>query len=147
MVEQRDFSELAALVGQTGAGPLFSLPALPDGPLAPEAALEAPPYVHGGSVYAAEAEMRDILAQAGAPAEWVDDLLSIAWCESKWRPWASGDGGNSLGAWQLWTGWFAAGEDPFDALTNARVAVRVRETRGRYGGGGGWTCATLLGIP
>jgi len=29
----------------------------------------------------------------------------------------------------------------------ARVAVRVREIRGRFGGAGGWSCATNNGIP
>ena len=94
-----------------------------------------------------EAEMRALLAEAGAPAEWVPDMLTIAWCESKFSPLAKGDSGNSLGLWQLWSGWFRAGEDPFDALTNARVAVRVREIRGRFGGAGGWSCADLNGIP
>jgi hypothetical protein len=47
----------------------------------------------------------------------------------------------------LWGGWFREGEDPFDAVTNARVAVRIREIRGRFGGAGGWSCADRLGIP
>lgn len=93
-----------------------------------------------------EAEMRAVLAEAGAPAEWVAPLLAIAWCESRYSPYAVGDGGNSLGAWQLWRGWFRPGEDPFDVLTNARVALRVREMRGRFGGAGGWSCADRLGI-
>lgn len=94
-----------------------------------------------------EAQMRALLVEAGAPAEWTAPLLTIAWCESFYRPWVTGDSGNSLGLFQLWSGWFRAGEDPFDPLTNARVAVRVRETRGRFGGGGGWSCADLNGIP
>jgi len=94
-----------------------------------------------------EAEMRALLAEAGAPAEWIAPMLTIAWCESKYSPGAVGDSGNSLGLYQLWSGWFYAGEDPYDPLTNARVAVRVREIRGRFGGGGGWSCATNNGIP
>jgi len=94
-----------------------------------------------------EAEMRVLLAEAGAPAEWIAPMLTIAWCESKYSPGAVGDSGNSLGLYQLWSGWFYAGEDPYDPLTNARVAVRVREIRGRFGGGGGWSCATNNGIP
>lgn len=39
--------------------------------------------------------------------------------------------------------WARAGEDLMDPVTNARVAVRVRELRGRFGGAGGWTCADL----
>lgn len=94
-----------------------------------------------------ETEMRALLAEAGAPAEWIAPMLTIAWCESKYSPGAVGDSGNSLGLYQLWSGWFYAGEDPYDPLTNARVAVRVREIRGRFGGGGGWSCATNNGIP
>jgi hypothetical protein len=92
-------------------------------------------------------EVIAVLRADGAPEEWIPDLLTIAWCESQFSPWAKGDSGNSLGLFQLWSGWFRAGEDPFDALTNARVAVRVREIRGRFGGGGGWSCADLNGIP
>lgn len=94
-----------------------------------------------------EAEMRALLAEAGAPAEWIAPMLTIAFCESKYSPGAVGDSGNSLGVFQMWSGWFYAGEDPFDPLTNARVAVRVREIRGRFGGAGGWSCATNNGIP
>ena len=99
---------------------------------------------HGGQL--TEAEMRALLAEAGAPAEWVPDMLTIAWCESHYSPGAVGDSGNSLGLFQLWSGWARPGEDLFDPLTNARVAVRVREIRGRFGGGGGWSCADLNGI-
>ena len=98
----------------------------------------------GGSL--TEAEMRALLAEAGAPAEWVPDMLTIAWCESHYSPGAVGDSGNSLGLFQLWSGWARPGEDLFDPLTNARVAVRVREIRGRFGSTGGWTCATNNGI-
>lgn len=94
-----------------------------------------------------EEEAIAVLRAAGAPEEWIPDMLTIAWCESKYSPHAKGDSGNSLGWFQLWSGWFRAGEDPFDALTNARVAVRVREIRGRFGGGGGWSCAGLNHIP
>lgn len=102
----------------------------------------------GGSL--SEAEMRAVLTVAGWPAEWHDDALAIAWCESHWSPYAVGDGGNSLGAWQLWRGWFGpAGysvDQAFDPLTNARVALYVRQVRGRFGGAGGWSCAERLGI-
>lgn len=102
----------------------------------------------GGSL--SEAEMRAVLTEAGWPAEWHDDALAIAWCESHWSPYAVGDGGNSLGAWQLWRGWFGpAGysvDQAFDPLTNARVALYVRQVRGRFGGAGGWSCAERMGI-
>lgn len=83
---------------------------------------------------------------AGVPVEWRESLARIAWCESKWSPGAVGDAGNSLGLHQMWFGWARDGEDLMDPVVNARVAVRVREGRGRFGGGGGWTCADLEGI-
>lgn len=93
-----------------------------------------------------ESEVVAFLREAGAPEAWIPDLVTISWCESHHSPYAVGDSGNSLGQYQLWSGWFRAGEDPFDPLTNARVAVRVRETRGRFGGAGGWSCAGLNAI-
>ena len=98
----------------------------------------------GGSL--SEAEMDALLEVTGWPVEWRVEAKAIAWCESKWSPGAVGDGGNSLGLFQMWTGWFRDGEDPFGPATNARVALRVREIRGRWGGGGGWSCAGLNGI-
>lgn len=102
----------------------------------------------GGSL--TEAEMDALLEVAGWPVEWRAEAKQIAWCESKWSPYAVGDGGNSLGLWQMWTGWFGpAGEDIegwADPLVSARVALYVRQVRGRWGGGGGWSCAGLNGI-
>ena len=107
----------------------------------------------------------ELLLREVAPAEWVEPLLWIARCESArvdlggqgWyvRAGAVGDGGNSLGAWQLWHGWFPAAVragvvapeyEWLDIQVQARVAVYVRQVRGRFGGGGGWTCADLLGV-
>lgn len=97
-----------------------------------------------------EAYLRGLLIDAGAPVEWHDDMIAIAYCESRFRPDALGDGGNSRGLYQLWTGWFPhAGEDLSmwaDPATNTRVAVHVRTVRGRFGGPGGWTCSDKLGI-
>ena len=97
-----------------------------------------------------EAEMRAVLTEAGWPEELLAEALTVAYCESRYRPGAVGDGGNSLGLFQLWTGWFpAAGysvEQAYDPVVNARVALYVRQVRGRFGGGGGWSCADLWGI-
>lgn len=75
---------------------------------------------------------------------------AVAWCESSFDPHAVGDGGRSLGWFQLWTGWAAwygvQVDALFDPATNAAVARAVFEHRGRWGGAGGWTCADLLGI-
>ena len=111
-------------------------------------------YIPESSVYAAEvpsqlteAQLVYILIEVGWPQDWIPEAVSIVWCESKYSPGAIGDGGQSLGLFQLWIGWFLEGEDPFNPYTNAAVALRVRQTRGRFGGAGGWTCATLWGIP
>lgn len=94
-----------------------------------------------------EAQLDAVFDMAGVPLTWRGDMKLIASCETRWQPSAVGDGGNSLGLFQLWHGWFLPNENPFDPVTNTVVAVRVRQTRGRYGGGGGWTCADRLGIP
>lgn len=91
-------------------------------------------------------ELERVYELAGAPVEWREEMARISWCESKWSPGAVGDAGNSLGLHQMWAGWARDGEDLMDPVVNARVAVRVRETRGRFGGAGGWTCADLEGI-
>ncbi|QFG02175.1 lytic transglycosylase domain-containing protein [Tepidiforma bonchosmolovskayae] len=91
-----------------------------------------------------EAQMREVLRLAGWPAELVDEALAVSWCESRWSPGAVGDGGSSLGLFQLWGGWFAAVGLPLerwdDPVVNATAALRVLELRGRWGGPGGWSC-------
>lgn len=103
----------------------------------------------GGSL--TEAEMDALLEATGWPVEWREEAKVIAWCESRYRPGAVGDGGNSLGIWQLWYGWARpAGYEPdqlYDPVVNSRVALYVRQTRGRFGGNGGWSCAELNNIP
>lgn len=78
----------------------------------------------GGSL--AEAEMRAVLTEAGWPEELLAEALTVAYCESKWSPYAVGDGGHSLGLFQLNGMWFGyAGEDRSqwaDPVVNARTA-------------------------
>jgi hypothetical protein len=92
-----------------------------------------------------EREIRAILELSGWREQLIPEAMSVAWCESKWSPWAVGDGGNSLGLFQLWNGWFAAFGFPVEMwsnpVVNATVARLVLERRGRWGGGGGWSCA------
>lgn len=81
-----------------------------------------------------EGQMRLVLDAAGWPrGEW-ERALAVAWCESRWRPTAVGDGGASLGLWQLWRGWFGwAGESEAlwaDPVVNARVALAVWRQHG-----------------
>lgn len=78
----------------------------------------------GGSL--TEAEMRAVLTEAGWPEELLAEALTVAYCESKWSPYAVGDGGHSLGLFQLNGMWFGyAGEDRSqwaDPVVNARTA-------------------------
>lgn len=123
------------------------------------AQIEATPTVAAiaPTVTAAAAETRGFGFAEGCPAIIVetfgahaDAACAVAWCESRWNPGAVGDGGNSLGLFQLWTGWAAWYGVPVEALydpvTNTAVARAVLDYRGRWGGKGGWTCADLLGI-
>jgi hypothetical protein len=91
-----------------------------------------------------EAQMREVLRLAGWPDELADEALAVAWCESRWSPGAVGDGGSSLGLFQLWGGWFGAVGLPLerwaDPVVNAAAALRVLERRGGWGGAGGWSC-------
>lgn len=97
-----------------------------------------------------ESEVVAFLREAGAPEAWIPDLVTISWCESHHSPFALGDSGNSLGQYQLWSGWARpmgfTPDDLFDPLKAAQTAVYVRSVRGRFGGTGGWSCADLNGI-
>jgi hypothetical protein len=75
-----------------------------------------------------EAEAIAVLEAAGWPTELIPQALAVAWCESKWSPYARGDSGRSVGLFQLnLQTWFTyAGEDPTewaDPLVNARTAL------------------------
>jgi hypothetical protein len=139
--------ELDTLAAEgAGVEPIFAPPPKAPAPVTIESEVTAT-----GVRPLTEAEVIDNLRQAGAPEAWIAPLLTISWCESRHSPWKVGDSGNSLGQYQLWSGWFpAAGfaasqfDDP---LVNARVAVYVRTVRGRFGGVGGWSCADLNGLP
>lgn len=103
-----------------------------------------------------EAEMRAVLTLAGWPAELHDPALAVSWCESKWSPYAVGDGGNSLGLFQIgiscpgWQGWFQYfGVDEasvFDPFTNARVALLIYQYSAERNGYGWapWSCRSAL---
>lgn len=82
---------------------------------------------HGGSLD--RAELDAVLALAGWPEEARGEAAAVAWCESRWSPYARGDGGNSLGLFQLWSGWFPWAHVELelwnDSVANARVALAV----------------------
>lgn len=92
------------------------------------------------------AELDAVLAMAGWPPGLRDEAAAVAWCESRWSPGAVGDGGSSLGLFQLWSGWFAwAGADPGqwdDPVTNAKVALAVHQRDLGMGRSGWaqWSC-------
>lgn len=99
----------------------------------------------GGSL--SEAEMDAVLAEAGWPVDLWGQAKAVAWCESRWSPYAVGDGGASRGVFQLNVAtWFRyAGEDPAqwaDPVVNARVAwATYQYDLGRsYAPWKQWTC-------
>lgn len=99
----------------------------------------------GGSL--TEAEMIAVLYSAGWPEELHRRALEVSYCESRWSPYAVGDGGRSLGLFQMqwsgagWQGWFRpAGEDEaqaHDPVVNARTALYAYNRSGW----GPWSCA------
>lgn len=77
-------------------------------------------------------EMRFALAMAGWPEELHEQALSVSWQESRWSPEAVGDGGRSLGLFQLnaatWAPYCGVpAEWLLEPLTNAWCALRVYE--------------------
>jgi hypothetical protein len=100
---------------------------------------------YGGSL--SEAEMVAVLYSAGWPEELHRRALEVSYCESRWSPYAVGDGGRSLGLFQMqwsgagWRGWFIpAGEDEamaHDPVVNARTAWWAYQRSGW----GPWSCA------
>lgn len=92
-------------------------------------------------------EMEAVLAEAGWSGAALEEALAVAWCESRWSPWATGASlpasegnlpqaqhGEIYGLFQLWGGWFPwAGEDLerwMDPVTNARVALHLYQRDG-----------------
>ena len=73
-----------------------------------------------------EIQIEAILTESGWPLELLWEAKSVAKGESNWRPTAIGDGGNSLGLFQLWTGWFGYCKEEIahwmNPLVNSRVA-------------------------
>lgn len=90
-----------------------------------------------------EGQVRWVLAAAGWPPDQVSAALAVAWCESRWRPTAVGDHGQSLGLWQLWSGWYEPGEDWRDPVDAAAAALRVWRSEGWEE----WSCSSSAMSP
>ena len=110
------------------------------------------PAISSTPLYAlSEAEMRDVLTAAGWPVELHDAALRVAWCESNYRPAATGDHGLALGLFQIhirssWQGWWEAfGFDQTryaEPVYNAQLAWRIyqyEQERG-YPPFANWSC-------
>jgi soluble lytic murein transglycosylase-like protein len=94
--------------------------------------------------------VRDLALQVGWPADQVDELLSVAWCESRFRVEANGWG--ALGLMQIMPFWFeSVGIDPaqaFDPATNLKVAYHIyqNDLKNGYDEWASWTCKPV-GLP
>lgn len=113
-------------------GPVAPLPELPE---VSAAAVEPTAVVRelrttepsGNPGQLGEPQLREVLTLAGWPESLHDEAVAVVRCESNFRPGAVGDGGASVGLFQLNKAtWFPyAGEDAemwADPVTNARVA-------------------------
>lgn len=99
------------------------------------------------TVTAAAAETRGFGFAEGCPAIIVetfgahaDAACAVAWCESRWNPGAVGDGGASLGAFQIqprWHQWRVPGEDLMDLAVNVRAAWLISSGGTDWSA---WTC-------
>lgn len=91
-------------------------------------------------------EMQTLLEITGWEADDIEIALEIAWCESRFSPYAVGDGGRSVGLFQLnYDTWYRYagyyGHQYHDAVVNALVAKKVWEyDRQRYGKPHQWSC-------
>jgi hypothetical protein len=91
-----------------------------------------------------KATVREIALQVGWPEAEVDELVSVAWCESRFRVEANGWG--ALGLMQIMPFWFeSVGIDPaqaFDAATNLKVAYHIyqNDLKNGYDEWASWTC-------
>jgi hypothetical protein len=119
------------------------VPPPPDPPVITEAVTQAHPQW-----------LEDAYESAGIPSNLRAPLARIAWCESRWRPDAVGDGGLALGLhqvhWGLWFDWALSlglvteSERTLwaDAVVNSKVAlgvIRYEQQRGQRIFGN-WTC-------
>jgi soluble lytic murein transglycosylase-like protein len=88
--------------------------------------------------------------QAGWPEDVIPDLLSVAWCESRFRPDATNHG--ALGLMQIMSSWFTwLGIDvamAADPVTNLKVAqyIYTHDIEAGYQPWASWACKPA-GLP
>ncbi|MEX0783845.1 MAG: lytic transglycosylase domain-containing protein [Dehalococcoidia bacterium] len=117
----------------------------PESPPAPE-----PPPAPSFSGQMTKASVRAAALQVGWPEAEVDELVAVAWCESRFRVEANGWG--ALGLMQIMPFWFESlGIDvalAFDASTNLKVAYHIyqNDLKNGYDEWASWTCKPL-GLP
>jgi hypothetical protein len=110
---------------------------------APAAVAAPPPPVAAASVLSFS-EIMAAAAAAGWPADRLDDVSRVAWCESRFRPDAVGYG--TYGLMQLIPYWFEATGTDFalwsDPVTNLHVALFAFAADIEYGKTpwGPWSC-------
>lgn len=126
--------------------------AAPSAPEPPPAATPEPTPVPAPAqgTQLTRAQIRVVASAAGWPEAELDELLSVAWCESRFRTDANGWG--ALGLMQIMPQWFdSLGIDvswAFDPVTNLRVALHIHQNdlRNGYGEWASWTCKPA-GLP
>ncbi len=69
-----------------------------------------------------------MLVEAHFPAEWVEEALTVSWCESRWRRWVDNTAGSSAsGLFQFldatWARWGIG--SVYDPEANTRAAARL----------------------
>lgn len=122
-------------------------------PAKPEPAPEpapAPAPAPAADTQLTRVQVRTTALAAGWTEPELDELLSVAWCESRFRVDANGWG--ALGLMQIMPEWFESlGLDPswaFDPITNLRVALHIHQNdlRNGYEEWASWTCKPF-GLP
>lgn len=82
-------------------------------------------------------EVASLARAAGFPQWAVPAAVRVAWCESTWKPWATGAAGE-YSLFQIHPVHIARfnGANPYSPLANARVAYQIWSEQGW----GPWTC-------
>jgi len=99
-----------------------------------EAVTPAPYAVLDTSVQLTEAQVVDLLRQAGFDEYTWPFMLRIAWCESRFSPNATGAAGE-MGLWQVHPRWHP--DATYDPLGNALAAYRISSGGYEYSA---WSC-------